>query len=302
MISGILYALGLVALWSVTPVLVKIALGFVDPFTLAFLRIAQGLVVVLVVFKLRKGRLRSLFRYNKWLLIGGIGVAINYLLFILSLNYTTAGAGGLIVQIQFVALAVLAWIIIKEPFHLLKLGGMISVVIGVTLLFIQRYDLSEIVKSEYILGNCLMIAAGIAWGVFALSNKALAHKKRGDEILIPVFTIATIITLSISAFGFEARAPITIGGLAAIAMLGIGVTGVGFLLLSKSLSLLNASLVGAITSLAPLFNILISHFALDEPLSAFLLVSAGMIILGVLLIARAEKKSKAPAAFVAGPL
>ena len=46
---GIACMLGVVALWSIVPVLVKLLIPFFDPYTIAFLRLSQGAVVVLAV-------------------------------------------------------------------------------------------------------------------------------------------------------------------------------------------------------------------------------------------------------------
>ena len=47
---GILCMLGVFALWSVIPVLVKLLFPVFDPFTIAFLRLLQGAAVVSAPF------------------------------------------------------------------------------------------------------------------------------------------------------------------------------------------------------------------------------------------------------------
>lgn len=57
---GIACMLGVVALWSIVPVLVKLLIPVFDPFTIAFLRLSQGAAVVLAVFFVRGHNLRDL--------------------------------------------------------------------------------------------------------------------------------------------------------------------------------------------------------------------------------------------------
>ena len=290
MIIGIISVLGVVAFWSFTPVLIKIALQFVDPYTLAFLRLIQGLGLVILLHRMRSGRFRRMFRFEPAILVGGVGITVNYVLFIVALNYTTASMGGLVVQIQFVTLAALAWVVLRESFTAPKVVAVSVIIAGVVLVFVQERIVSEVIKPEYVLGNAIMLVAGVGWGVYAVSNKALSLGRTNLEILIPIFSIATVASFAAASVGFEARATMTAQGIISIVILGTGVTGVGFLLLSTGLRRLNASLVGAITSLSPLFNILISHRILGEPLSPILVISALVIILGILGILRADRQ------------
>ena len=57
---GILYMLGVVALWSFVPTLVKLLLPVFDPKTITFLRTAQGLAVTLALLYVGGGRMRAI--------------------------------------------------------------------------------------------------------------------------------------------------------------------------------------------------------------------------------------------------
>ena len=291
MLAGVVYVSSVVVLWSFTPYLIKIALRYIDPYTLAFLRLIQGLALVIIMWRKQHKSFRGMISFEPFIFIGGIGIGINYVLFIVALNFTTASMGGLVAQIQFVTLAALAWIVLGEKFHVLKLAGVVTVVAGVSLVFAQGSIASQIMKPEYILGNSLMLIAGIGWGVYALANKSLSGRKSNIEILIPIFAIATLISMVASALQFTIRSPFTIGGIVAIITLGALVTGVGFLLMSAGLKRLNASLVGAITSVTPLFNILVARWLLKENLTPFIMLSAVIILAGILLIVRADRFS-----------
>ncbi|MGQ9630979.1 MAG: DMT family transporter [bacterium] len=285
---GILCMLGVVSLWSITSVLIKIALRTIDPFTLSFLRLSQGAVVMALAYKLRGGRWFDLLPKDRWVLIGGAGVSVNYIFFILGLNYTTAGAGGLVIQVQFVTLAVLAAVVLHERLAGLKLLGMLSVVLGVTLVFWGRGELGEVFRSQYALGNALMILGGIGWGVYALSNKVLSSRMGNLEILIPILAIGAISSGLAAIPQFEMRSSFSPGGISAIVILGVFCTGANFILLAEGIKRLSASLAGTMTSLTPLFNLLLAHWVLGEELSGYMFVSSALIISGILGIVFAE--------------
>ena len=94
MLIGILCMFGVVSLWSVTPTLIKIALRSFDPFTIAFYRLTIGAAVLLVAYVVRKGKARRLIQTDSFILIGGLGVTINYAFFCLSLIHWALASVG----------------------------------------------------------------------------------------------------------------------------------------------------------------------------------------------------------------
>ena len=87
---------GVVGLWSIVPILVKQLLAVFDPFTIAFLRSAQGAGFALALLYVRGYGVRSI-PWSRWHVVGGMGIALNYALYALSLSYTTASVGVLVV-------------------------------------------------------------------------------------------------------------------------------------------------------------------------------------------------------------
>ena len=291
MLVGLLSIAGVVAIWSTIPILTKIVLQYIDPFTLACLRLAQGLAVVLVYRKLRTGKFFGDFKLDWWSLLGGIGVSINYVFFVVSLNFTTVGMGALVVQVQFVTLAVLAWIVLKERFNILKGAAVILIIGGASLAFFQARGVGPSARPEHILGNSLMLIGGLGWGMHALANKATSHRKSISDILSPVLAAGVVVSLVTAIIGFEIRSPLDIRGVLSIAFLGIAATGGGFLLLSVSLKRLNASLTGAITSITPLLNMLLAKWFLNESHPPTLFLGASVVIAGILLMIQADRSA-----------
>jgi drug/metabolite transporter (DMT)-like permease len=291
MVIGILCVTGVVGLWSVTSILVKIALRFIDPLTLAFLRIVQGLIFFVVLFAARRKSWRSLLRPDRWVLVGGLGLSVNYLCFVLALRFTGAGVGGLVVQIQFVVLAVLSALVLRERLGPAKITGILSVIAGVLLVFGHTGALGDALRSDYALGNAIMLAAGVGWGTYALANKALSRRRGNLEILIPFFAQALVVSAVLSAWQFEIITPLNPQAILVIVALGFGSTGVGFLLMSEALRRLSGALVGTTTASTPLFTLLLANPILGETLGPRTFASAGLIIAGVLTIALTERRA-----------
>ena len=289
---GIASMIGVVSLWSITYVLIKIALRVVDPYTLAFLRLAQGVIILSVLYKIRGGRWHDLLRNEKWLLVGGLAIGVNYILLVLSLDYTTASAGGLVVQFQFVTLAVLSAIILRESFSTLKTVGILTIVCGIVLVFSTQGALVDVLNAKYVLGNTLMLASAIGWGIYALANKALSSRLDTLAILIPILTIGAVAAGFTSIIRFEVKSLPSATDIMVIVVLGVFCTGVTNALLVEGLKRLSASVAGAMTGATPLFNTLLAHWVLGEKLTPLMFVSALLIILGILGLVYSEWRRK----------
>jgi drug/metabolite transporter (DMT)-like permease len=297
MLIGILCMFGVVSLWSVTPTLIKIALRSFDPFTIAFYRLTIGAAVLLVAYVVRKGKARRLIQTDSFVLIGGLGVTINYAFFCLSLNFTTAGAGGLIAQVQFIILAILAAILLKEKFRPLKIAGMGAVITGIIVVLILKGDFRSAFAAQYRLGNSFMLISGTGWAFYALSNKVLSTRRSNFEILIPMLVIGSVLT-GISAIAAGGAGPpnaesltVTPEAIGAILVLGVLSTGGGFLLVDAGMRRLSAGLAGTITGFTPVLNLIVAHFALGEPLIPMLFLCGILIALGLAGIVRSERSS-----------
>ena len=290
---GIASMIGVVSLWSITYVLIKIALRVIDPYTLAFLRLAQGLIFLTAMYKIRGGKWRDLLRKEKWLLIGGLGNAVNYIFLVLALEYTTASAGGLVVQFQFVTLAFLSALILREWFSIVKTAGILTIVCGVVLAFSTQGALEDVLSTKYVLGNTLMLLSAFGWGTYALANKALSSRMDSLAILIPILTIGAVAAGISSCIRFELKSLPSATDILVIVILGVFCTGVTNALLAEGLKRLSASVAGAMTGAAPLFNMLLAHWVLGETLTPLMFISAALIILGVLGLVYSEWRRKA---------
>ena len=292
--TGILCMVAVTALWGIIPILVKIVLKTIDPFSLSFLRLFQGAVVLLLLYRIRGGQWKALFQTNRWLLIGGIGISINYALFTIGLNFTTAGAGVLVVQIQVVTLAVLAALFLGERLTAFKIAGMVAVICGVVFVVLSQNTLWGMFGSQYTLGNAMMFVSGLAWGVYALANKTLSKQMGSFHILIPIFGIGALVTGVVAATQFELKATISVKALAAIVLLGALCTGGAYYLFSEGLKRLSAALAVTITTLSPLLSMWLAHLILGEEISTAMFVATALIIGGILVMVYSERNHEKP--------
>ena len=90
-----------------------------------------------------------------------------------------------------------------------------------------------------------------------------------------------------SAIAFSAPitpAAITWRSLGALLYLGLGGTGLAYVLLAKGMARLEAATVGLLGSTLPLFTMIQAHYWLGEQITPYLVAGAALVIMGVTLI------------------
>lgn len=282
-------------IWSIVPICVKVALRALDPFSIAFVRFVLAAAVLWLVLQ------RSASRKLKagdwfWILAGGAGMMGNYTLYNIGLQHTTASAANLMVQIEVVGLVFLSRLFLKERLAAAKILGVTMTVAGIMIVFSGRGSLGDLAQSEYTLGNAIMILAGLSWSLYGLSQKALVN--RGAPIaqgLVGIFTTAAVLSVFPTAVLHQSRGVVT--GLVLLCLMVIGVfsTGIAYLLLGRAFRLLDASTVGATTSMLPVFTIVNARIFLHETLTWSLALGAALVVTGILTMAREDTGRARPA-------
>lgn len=287
-VEGLLLTVAATFIWSVVPICIKAILRALDPFTIALSRFVLA-TLVLSIFMYR-AEVRRLDRTDKlWMLLGGFGMMSNYTLYNIALQYTTASAANLVVQVEVVGLIILGRLVLKEYIGRWKLWGILLTVTGISMVFYGRGSFGAITQSQYLLGNMIMVAAGIMWSFYGLAHKALSN--RGAPIaqaLVGIFGIAALLAAGPSAVMFEQRGTITPLVIVCVLVIGTLSTGLAYLLLGRAFKLIDASTVGATTAMLPVFTILMARIFLNEVITGWLMAGAALVILGILTMARQD--------------
>jgi len=157
-------------LWGTSFPAIKIGLQYIDAYTFVFLRFLVASLTMLFVMLLTKN---FSFNFNKKRLILFLGL-INgtaYLLQYMGMVYALASASSLYVNLSVVWVALLSPIALKERFGGKKVAGVMVSLLGVVLMT-TNLDFASLGTVD-IMGNFLVISAGILWAVFIIYNKPL---------------------------------------------------------------------------------------------------------------------------------
>ncbi|MCP3024033.1 DMT family transporter [Cupriavidus basilensis] len=278
-------ALAAALLFGASTPLAKTLTGSISPLLLAgllYLGSGVGLAIVLAlrrIFWTAKQDTASTLaipsREVPWLL-GAIlagGVAGPALL-MTGLVVTSAASASLLLNVEGVFTAVLAWVVFKENTDRQIVLGMVAIVAGGLLLSWQPGSMQLSGGALLIVGACL------CW---AIDNNLTRKVSSNDAILIACLKglVAGVCNTGL-ALAAGAHLP-TLPAAAAAIMVGFAGYGVSLALFVVALRLLGTARTGAYFSVAPLFGVVISFILWPEVPNILFWLAAALMTLGVWL-------------------
>ncbi|WP_175596946.1 DMT family transporter [Peristeroidobacter soli] len=277
--------------WGSTFMVTKELIAVWPPFTVAFVRVIVGTLVLLPFALSRKTPGLRLPWPTIWLM-GFIGVALYYLVFNMAMMSVSASQGAL-VQASIPAMTALVAVLwLRERATALRWLGIAMSVGGVLIVFSgSGSDGGE----SSLFGSLLMFASVVCWGLYT----ALAKRAAGfDSLVITVAVTGTGSLLLLPLAGYEVVTanlagdglpPLPLIGWVELLYLGGIASGVAYLLYNASLRHLDASEVGVYTNLIPIVGVLTGVVVLGDPLSARAIVGGVVVMFGVWITSRAER-------------
>ena len=157
-------------LWGTSFPAIKVGLQYMDAYTFVFLRFLVASLAMLSVMLLTRN---ASFNFKKKRLILFLGVinGVAYLLQYVGMLETPAFASSLFVNLSVVWVALLSPVLLKERLGSRKVAGVLVSLVGVVLMT-TNLDFASLGTVD-VLGNFLVISAGIVWAVFIIYNKPL---------------------------------------------------------------------------------------------------------------------------------
>ncbi|MBX9943101.1 MAG: DMT family transporter [Reyranella sp.] len=279
--SAVLLAIGSAVLFGLATPVAKFLLETSDPWVLAgilYCGAGVGLFVVHVALRgigsLAEARLTR--HELPWLgaavMCGGV---LGPGLLLLGLARVGALAASLLLTLEGVLTALLAWFVFKENFDRRIALGMLSIVVGAIVLN-WRWDTTivDLVGPAAIVGACL------AW---ALDNNLTRKVSLSDPVQIAMIKglVAGPTSLGIGALLGSALPPFATVGLGAVTgFLGYGVSLVLFVL---ALRHLGTARTGAYFSIAPFVGAVVSLLLFGEAVTLQLVLAGALMAFGVWL-------------------
>jgi drug/metabolite transporter (DMT)-like permease len=274
-----LYALASAALFGASTPLAKLLVGEVQPLALAGLLYLGSGIGLLAWFLLRRreARATNLSRADLPWLAGAIvaGGVVGPALLMYGLTRTDGATASLLLNLEAVLTASIAWIVFRENVDRRVFLGMVAIVAGGVVL---SWD--EMPRAGGLAGPLLIAGACLAW---AIDNNLTRRVSGGDAVTIAGLKglVAGAANLSIALF-HGASLPAT-GILAAAGAVGFFGYGISLVLFVVALRNLGTARTGAYFSVAPFFGAALALLVLRESPSTAFWIAAALMALGVWL-------------------
>ncbi|KAE9646837.1 DMT family transporter [Pseudomonas sp. PB103] len=275
---NVLYALAAAALFGASTPLAKLLGMNAPPILLAgLLYLGSGVGLTIVRFVRDKGWRAPALAAGEWpWLIGAIvfGGVLAPVALMFGLTRTAGATASLMLNLESVLTALLAWIVFKENADRRIVIGMIAIVLGGVVLSWPQ----EAVTTQDWIGPLAVAFACLCW---AIDNNLTRKVSASDALFIAGSKglAAGMVNCSL-ALAIGSQLPTT-GPLISILLVGFLGYGVSLVLFVLALRGLGSARTGAYFSTAPFLGAVISIVILGESVSVMFSIAAALMALGV---------------------
>lgn len=284
-----LSALFAVIIWGGTFIATKVALSEVSPVTVVWTRFGIGVIILgAAVVARRQFALPAKTDLPYLALLGFIGVTFHQWLQATGLQTARATTTAWIVATIPVFTALLGWLVLKERFGWLRVGGIVTAALGVILIVSNGNPLALVSGKTGTIGDLLILISALNWAVYTiLSRRELArHPAARMMFYVMLFGwLFACIWIFGPGPGFTELSRLTSSGWTSILILGILGSGFAYIAWYDALQEIPASQLGVFINLEPLVTMLLAPI-IGEPFSPISILGGAIIIFGVWLVNR----------------
>ena len=279
-LSGVGAAILAAALFGASTPFSKVLLGEVSPILLAgllYLGSGTGLSVLFVARRLRRNGAAEMPLVRKdWPWLAGAivsGAIVGALLLMSGLQRTPASTSSLLLNMEGVFTAALAWLVFRENADRRVVLGMVFILLGGLALSWQGNA-----ESVPLLGTALILAACLCWGI---DNNLTQKVSASDPFQVAAIKglVAGVFNTAL-AFALGAKLP-ALGVTLAALLIGFVSYGLSIVLFVLALRNIGTARTGAYFAVAPFVGAVLSIFILREPVSYLLLLAGLLMGIGV---------------------
>jgi len=294
---GLLLALSTTTMWGVLPIALKGVMETLDPLTTTFFRFSLA-ALLLTPFLILRNRLPNIAKFRTpklaaQLLGAGLLLAINYGLYIIGLEKTTAEAAQVMIQLAPMLLLLAGVLVFKEQFSPIQWLGFISFATGLMMFFNHHLGDIFISLNDYGVGLLVIVAAAVAWTAYAVIQKFLLMEFNSEETMLVFYWIGALVFLPFS--NFSPMLDLSAWQWCLLVFCGFN-TLIAYGAFAEAMVHVEASRVSATIALTPLLTVGIVQLIpipgiTAEPLGVISLTGAVLVVCGSITTAVAKKTS-----------
>ena len=288
--------LALAALWGASFLFIRVAVLEMPPLGVVEARLALGaLAIALYAVLIGQPRVLAGLRRPEAALVGMVSAGLPYLCFAWGETRVASGIAAIVNAAAPLFSAVLAQLLPHRP-ESERLTPVRTAGLAVGLGGVVALVLVEGVGGHVdLLGLGVLLCAPVLYAVGAyLARRVFA----GDTALVPAVSANGLAALIVLPFALGAGRPahaLSIQAVLSIAALGVGGTGIAYVLYYRLLSSLGATGALTVTYLLPGFALVYGALLLGEPIRPAAVVALVLILAGTALTTRVGARRQAAA-------
>jgi len=276
--TNLFFAINFSLVKYVSPALVK-------PYAVNILRVGVSLILFWLLWTMSdiKPHIKKK-HWSRFFLCGLTGIAINQMLFIKGLTYTSAIHASLLILLTPILISVFAFAVLKEKVTIIKALGLALGIGGAVLLILSKEQSSS--ATNYLFGDLLIIINAISYTVYFIIVKPLMVEYQPLHVVRWVFTFGFLMILP---FGWNEFISIPwekleLSHYLSILFIVVPGTFLAYFFNIYGIQHLGAGTTGSYIYTQPVFAALIAVIFFHEHLTTSKLLAGIMIFLGVFLI------------------
>lgn len=186
---GLALSLLTVFLWGILPIALTIMLQVLDVYTLTWFRFAIAFVLLSLYLGAKQQLPHPEKLYSTWgmLAIAIFFLALNYLLYLQGLAYTSPTNAQVLIQLAPVLFGLGALAVFRESYTSKQWLGLAVLTLGFILFSHEKIKIILTAQESYLLGNMIIIIGAIAWAIYALAQKQLLQKFHSSTIMVVLY-------------------------------------------------------------------------------------------------------------------
>lgn len=219
-------------------------------------------------------------------LIGFIGIFVHQMIQAHALTLTTAVRTGWLIGLTPIWSAVLAAIFLGEGFGGRKVLGL-ALGAAETLVLITRGELSfRVLALPATKGDLLILASTVNWAIYTILGRGTLKRLGSARATAGAMVSgwAMLIPFFVHSAGWQEYRGLSPSSLIAILFLGVGCSGLGYLLWYAALERIEASRVAAFLYLEPLVTLVAAVALLGESVAVSTILGGVLVLVGVLIV------------------
>lgn len=271
---------GAVVLWSASFIATKLAYETFAPIQLAAVRTLFAVILFWFMRKITANNEQIQKEDRMRIALSGfLGITLYFAIENIGVSMTSSSNSALIVASFPAVTTLLEFFIYHSKPNVKKVLGIILAIIGVAVLTQINVD----GNSKSMLGNIILIGAGIVWAFYNFITRDLTNKYSAMTLTYYQMLAGFIFFLPFVIIeGKTWRMP-TMTSASALIYLSVGCSIVAFLLYNLGLRKLSASISVSLMNLVPVLGLIFSILILHERVSTVQILGGVIVIVGVIL-------------------